>query len=176
MAQVSSGALLGGRALLAGLFRGQERRFATARSSRPRVIPSDGKTLGSFMREGNAGAGRDDDEAVVQADGATHYLAQADMLSRERRTFRLETYGCQMNVSDSEIVRAVLLGAGYEESALPDSEGGGKEEADVVLLNTCAIRDKAEQRIWNRLRTLRQRGRKGRTKTTIGVLGAWQKD
>ena len=68
-----------------------------------------------------------------------------------------------MNVSDSEVVRAVLLGAGYEEKPKATDEA-----VDVILLNTCAIRDKAETRIWNRLKTLRQQTNK---QTKLGVLG-----
>ena len=60
----------------------------------------------------------------------------------------IETYGCQMNVSDSEIVQSVLAGAGYTAAA-------SAEEADIMLLNTCAIRERAEQRIWSRLGVLR---------------------
>ena len=56
----------------------------------------------------------------------------------------IETYGCQMNVNDSEVVLSVLQQAGY---ALCDS----LDKADVILVNTCSIRDNAEQRIWGRL-------------------------
>ena len=55
-----------------------------------------------------------------------------------------ETYGCQMNVADSEVVASIMQMAGYE---VCDK----LEEADAVFLNTCSIRDNAEQRIWGRL-------------------------
>ena len=80
-------------------------------------------------------------------------------------TFYLQTYGCQMNVNDSEIVRGVLRNAGMRESH-------DEREADVVLINTCAIRDKAEQRVWQRLREFRNRKvMQGRKKKVVGVLG-----
>ena len=67
----------------------------------------------------------------------------------------IETYGCQMNVSDSEVVLSVLQKAGY---ALCDS----LEKADVILVNTCSIRDNAEQRIWGRLDVFLQEKKKRR--------------
>merc|ERR1712176_1673961 len=70
-----------------------------------------------------------------------------------------------MNVNDSEIVRGVLRNAGMRESHY-------EREADVVLINTCAIRDKAEQRVWQRLREFRNRKvMQGRKKKVVGVLG-----
>lgn len=80
--------------------------------------------------------------------------------------FHIETYGCQMNLSDTEIVRSILLAAGHTETVAVD-------DAELIFQNTCAIRENAETKIWNRLRyfrTMRQRNeRKGYPK--IGVLG-----
>lgn len=76
----------------------------------------------------------------------------------------LETYGCQMNVSDSEIVASILTDTGYGLTRDP-------AEADVVLLNTCAIRDNAEQKVRRRLDYFRARKRKSGEAITIGVLG-----
>ena len=59
----------------------------------------------------------------------------------------IETYGCQMNVADSEVVASVMMMAGYE---VCDSV----EEADAVFLNTCSVRDNAEQKIYHRLEAL----------------------
>ena len=56
----------------------------------------------------------------------------------------LETYGCQMNIADSQTVRAVMRRAGY-------SSADCAEDADVILLNTCAIREHAEERVLGRL-------------------------
>ncbi len=75
----------------------------------------------------------------------------------------IETYGCQMNVADSEVVASVMKMAGYEVC-------GELDEADAVFLNTCSVRDNAEQKIIHRLETLHAMRRKGR-KLILGVLG-----
>lgn len=74
----------------------------------------------------------------------------------------IETYGCQMNVADSEVIASVMKMAGYESQ---DTIEG----ADAVLLNTCSIRDNAEQKIINRLESLHAMGKKHRM--IIGVVG-----
>ena len=84
----------------------------------------------------------------------------------------IETYGCQMNVADSEVVASVMQMAGYETTESLD-------EADAVFLNTCSVRDNAEQKIYHRLDALkgekikRLKGKKGLTGNPliIGVLG-----
>ena len=75
----------------------------------------------------------------------------------------IETYGCQMNVADSETVASIMKMAGYDTC---DNE----EDADAVFINTCSVRDNAEQKIIRRLSTLNARRRSGR-KFIIGVLG-----
>ena len=75
----------------------------------------------------------------------------------------IETYGCQMNVADSEVVASVMLMAGYETC-------DNLDVADAVFLNTCSVRDNAEQKIYNRLDTLNAERKKGH-KLIIGVLG-----
>ncbi|MCR4592613.1 MAG: tRNA (N6-isopentenyl adenosine(37)-C2)-methylthiotransferase MiaB [Bacteroidaceae bacterium] len=75
----------------------------------------------------------------------------------------IETYGCQMNVADSEVVASVMGMAGYEMTENMD-------EADAVFLNTCSVRDNAEQKIISRLEFLYSLQKKGR-KIIIGVLG-----
>ena len=74
----------------------------------------------------------------------------------------IETYGCQMNVADSEVVASVMQMAGYETTEVLD-------EADAVFLNTCSIRDNAEQKIYHRLDALEAIKRK--RSLIIGVLG-----
>ena len=74
----------------------------------------------------------------------------------------IETYGCQMNVADSEVVASVMQMAGYEVTETMD-------EADAVFLNTCSVRDNAEQKILSRLEFLRSIKR--RRPLIIGVLG-----
>ena len=75
----------------------------------------------------------------------------------------IETYGCQMNVADSEVVASVMQMAGYETT-------GTLEEADAVFLNTCSVRDNAEQKIYHRLEALDAERRKGH-QMILGVLG-----
>lgn len=75
----------------------------------------------------------------------------------------IETYGCQMNVADSEVVAAVMKMAGYD---LCERE----EEADAVFLNTCSVRENAENRVLHRLEMLHAEQKKGRN-LILGVLG-----
>ena len=80
------------------------------------------------------------------------------------KKLRIETYGCQMNVADSETVAAVMEMAGY---SLTEKD----EEANAVFLNTCSIRDNAEQKIYSRLAYWRALRRKTGRKILIGVIG-----
>ncbi|HJR17546.1 MAG TPA: tRNA (N6-isopentenyl adenosine(37)-C2)-methylthiotransferase MiaB [Gemmatimonadales bacterium] len=73
----------------------------------------------------------------------------------------IETYGCQMNVADSELMFGVLGGAGYVRAEAP-------EDADVMLVNTCAVRDNAEQRVIGRIGELQRHKREG---GVLGVVG-----
>jgi len=83
------------------------------------------------------------------------------MSSESRPTVYVETYGCQMNVSDSELMLGKLASAGYTPVEQP-------EGADVILVNTCAIRDHAEQRVIGRLGELK---RHMKPDTVMGVTG-----
>lgn len=75
----------------------------------------------------------------------------------------VETYGCQMNVADSEVVAAIMKGEGYDYTR-------ERDEADIILLNTCSIRDNAEQRIWAKLDGLQQLKR-SKPGLLVGVIG-----
>ena len=75
----------------------------------------------------------------------------------------IETYGCQMNISDSELMAGILASEGYVSTDTPD-------DADVILVNTCAIRDHAEQRVIGRVGQLQQ-VRRDRPDVVIGVTG-----
>ena len=79
------------------------------------------------------------------------------------RKYYLHSYGCQMNKLDSELVASRLVAAGYQCAEHED-------EADVVLLNTCSVRQHAEDRVWSRLGRLRQRKRT-QPELVVGVLG-----
>jgi tRNA-2-methylthio-N6-dimethylallyladenosine synthase len=80
-----------------------------------------------------------------------------------KRKLYIESYGCQMNFSDSEIVTSILQEGGYATTA-------NFENADVILLNTCAIRDNAEQKVRNRLNNFGYLKKK-RPDLVVGVLG-----
>jgi tRNA-2-methylthio-N6-dimethylallyladenosine synthase len=75
----------------------------------------------------------------------------------------IETYGCQMNVADSEVVIAIMSDSGFKST-------GDINEADLILINTCSIRDNAEQRIWGRLKAISHLKKKNRN-IRIGVIG-----
>ena len=81
----------------------------------------------------------------------------------EHKKLYIETYGCQMNVADSEVVASVLGDRGYEMTEK-------YEEADAILINTCSVRDNAEQRIWGRLNLFKS-FRKKRPELVIGLIG-----
>ncbi|MFI3240878.1 MAG: tRNA (N6-isopentenyl adenosine(37)-C2)-methylthiotransferase MiaB, partial [Bacteroidales bacterium] len=93
-----------------------------------------------------------DFEGVVYSQGA------------ENKKLFIETYGCQMNVADSEVVASVMQMAGYEITEDID-------ESDAVFLNTCSIRDNAEQKIFSRLKQLAIIKRKKSGGMIIGVIG-----
>ena len=78
------------------------------------------------------------------------------------KTFYIETFGCQMNVHDSEKVIGTLIGQGYSQVETP-------EQADLVFYNTCSIRDKAEQKVFNRLQQFKKDG-KGKTFAVLGCV------
>lgn len=81
------------------------------------------------------------------------------------KTFYIETFGCQMNVHDSEKVIGTLVEQGYSQVDTPD-------DAELVLYNTCSIRDKAEQKVFSRLQQFkREAARKNGAKKVFGVLG-----
>ena len=75
----------------------------------------------------------------------------------------IETYGCQMNVGDTEIVVSIMQQEGYIYTE-------NIEEADIILINTCSIRDNAEQRIWGRLSEMR-RHRRRKPSLIVGIIG-----
>jgi len=83
--------------------------------------------------------------------------------NRTAKKLYLESYGCAMNFSDSEIIASIMAKSGFQTTNTTD-------DADVIFLNTCAIRENAELRIWQRLRTFRTQ-KKQKPDLIIGVLG-----
>lgn len=87
-----------------------------------------------------------------------------DNKNADNKKLYIETYGCQMNVADSEVVASVMKMAGYDLTE-------NLEESDAVFLNTCSIRDNAEQKIFSRLQQLNAIKKKHGGRFIIGVLG-----
>ena len=79
------------------------------------------------------------------------------------RRLHVETYGCQMNAGDSEIVVSIMQREGYVWTDRID-------DADIILINTCSVRDNAEQRIWGRLSEMR-RLKKAKPSLLVGIIG-----
>ncbi|MBQ5411178.1 MAG: tRNA (N6-isopentenyl adenosine(37)-C2)-methylthiotransferase MiaB, partial [Bacteroidales bacterium] len=75
----------------------------------------------------------------------------------------IETYGCQMNVSDSEVIFSILRKEGYERTL-------EMEDADLILANTCSVRDNAEQRIWGRIEQFHKM-KENRPEVVVGIVG-----
>ncbi|RMG29428.1 MAG: tRNA (N6-isopentenyl adenosine(37)-C2)-methylthiotransferase MiaB [Bacteroidetes bacterium] len=98
-------------------------------------------------------------EAEKQGKAYTSTSAQPDA----KRLAYIETYGCQMNFSDTEIVASVLERMDYGFTAK-------EEEADLIFINTCSIRENAESKVWNRLKTFRKR-KQQKPHLMVGVLG-----
>jgi tRNA-2-methylthio-N6-dimethylallyladenosine synthase len=86
-------------------------------------------------------------------------------LTHSMKTFYIETFGCQMNAHDSEKVIGTLLAEGYSQVETP-------EQAELVLYNTCSIRDKAEQKVFHRLQQFKKEHGKGKIFRCFRVCGA----
>jgi len=79
------------------------------------------------------------------------------------KRFYIETYGCQMNFADTEVVNSILMKEGMDPVQTA-------EEADIIFVNTCSIRENAETRVWNRLKEFRSL-KKEKQNLTVGVMG-----
>jgi tRNA A37 methylthiotransferase MiaB len=152
-------------------------------SSRRRIIPHDGLTMADFISSSASLSPPSDNESSrlggeaalpqptrVLLDYSSSSTAQQE--GRRRPTFYIKTYGCQMNVSDTEIVRSILTDQGFCETTTrstneTDNDEGAAVTADIHLINTCAIRDSAEQKIWTQL----YQWRSHHPHAIIGVLG-----
>ena len=99
---------------------------------------------------------------------STFFLPDNDNFSKKgcegSKKVRIETYGCQMNVADSEVIASIMQMAGY-------SMAESIDEADAVFMNTCSIRDNAEQKILNRLEYFHTLKTKRKGALIVGVLG-----
>ncbi|XP_069740743.1 mitochondrial tRNA methylthiotransferase CDK5RAP1 isoform X2 [Narcine bancroftii] len=122
--------------------------------------PLDGPGLRAFLRPRSRG------EVAEEGAGedAPPYVKREPASGR---SVYFETYGCQMNVNDTEIAWSILQKNGYQKAS-------SCTEADVILLVTCSIREKAEQTIWNRLKqlaALKSKRAKSQVPLKIGILG-----
>ncbi|RKP11310.1 hypothetical protein BJ684DRAFT_22137 [Piptocephalis cylindrospora] len=115
------------------------------------------------MHQGTMELREDKDRAPVVPEWAPYLKPASEVLKPKK--YHVEVYGCQMNYNDTEILMSVLDAAGYEKVDSP-------KDANVIFLMTCAIRDNAEKKIWNRLETIRARiKQEDGTIPMIGVLG-----
>ena len=115
-------------------------------------FPTDGLKFQDFLSSS---------KVAITKTTSTHSAADPTDTTQQQHLFHLKTYGCQMNVNDTDIVRSLLLDAGMQETS-------EEQEADILLTNTCAIREGAEAKVWHRLRELRG---KYKRKKVVGVLG-----
>ncbi|TNN78590.1 CDK5 regulatory subunit-associated protein 1 [Liparis tanakae] len=140
----------------------RERRSAAADGFKAQI--SSGPSFQDFIK----GVSARETRPAVDLEGSEDrgYLPDDSDTGNSRKVY-FETYGCQMNVNDTEIAWSLLQKKGYRRTA-------DLGEADVVLLVTCSIREKAEQTIWNRLRQLtamKKKRMKTPTPMKIGLLG-----
>ena len=103
------------------------------------------------------------EEKIIEEDRQGEALGLTHASNSGRKMY-IESYGCQMNFSDSEIVASILTNEGF-------STTQNIEEADVVFVNTCSIREKAEQTVRNRLKVYNAIMKKQNPGRVVGVLG-----
>ena len=112
-----------------------------------------GPGLEHFMAKNKASSsttGNEEETEEIYTPSSVESLIHGQNKSSATKGVFIETYGCQMNVSDTQIILSIMNKAGY---SLVDSE----DKADVILLNTCAIRENAENKIWIRLHNLKKK-------------------
>ncbi len=102
------------------------------------------------------------EKTIDESQQGTALMVEVDEKSGDKKLF-LESYGCAMNFADSEVVASILAKEGF-------STTQNSEEADVILVNTCSIRDKAEQRVRKRLTEFRMQ-KKENPELVVGILG-----
>jgi hypothetical protein len=138
-----------------------------AKSSKKKhiVFGNRGPSLQDFLNSTTSQPATPLDPTKTTPDNIPYLSVQGRKLGAGAKYF-VEVYGCQMNVNDTEILMAIMNGAGY-------TKADDQSEADIVFLVTCAIRENAETRIWNRLADLKRKklGPQKDRAPLVGVLG-----
>lgn len=132
-------------------------------SPKTSLIPNDNLSLKDFLV---VGKNLPKPNAEIIDEVLPPYLQNIDLDGRGRKVF-FDIYGCQMNVNDTEIVWSVLKSKNYQKTQ-------DINEADVILLMTCSIREGAETKIWNRLvhlKSMKKKRSKKKERLQIGILG-----
>ena len=187
-----------------------EEKWFSTNSSNPKnenrrkpQLPEDGVTLSHFLQSSSTTSseipnasnaenlGPIPQSAPLSEEDSLEYLknniSNEEEEPRQTMKFHMKTYGCQMNLNDSDIVRSILLKHAQEKpnSDILFEETQEEVDADILLTNTCAIRENAESKVWHRLKELRAHDlknplpnrkyelahRKKKRKRIIGVLG-----
>jgi tRNA-N(6)-(isopentenyl)adenosine-37 thiotransferase enzyme MiaB len=144
----------------------RRRYFSLKNPSKLNLLKDDSiPSLKDFMKM-NASPNPSVDENSMKDDFVEEFIVDIHDTRRSNQStsFHLETYGCQMNENDSEIVRAIMLNAGFREDLDSNS-------ADVVFVNTCSIRENAENKVLQRIHALKNMKQKLHQQKIIGVLG-----
>lgn len=129
------------------------------------VFGNRGPSLQDFLNSTTTQPSTPLDPTKTMPDNIPYLSVQGRKLGAGAKYF-VEVYGCQMNVNDTEILMAIMNGAGY-------TKADDQSEADIVFLVTCAIRENAETKIWNRLADLKRKklGPQKDRAPLVGVLG-----
>ncbi|KAG5681441.1 hypothetical protein PVAND_010877 [Polypedilum vanderplanki] len=135
--------------------------YSTSVKGRETLLPDDKLTLKDFLVVGK----NLPKPNVVKEDVLPPYLQKIEIDGQNRKVY-FDIYGCQMNVNDIEVVWSILKSHNYQKTDI-------LEDADIILIMTCSIRDSAEAKIWNRITFLKsiKRKRLKNTPLQIGILG-----
>ncbi|KAK5968869.1 ADP-ribosylation factor 5 [Trichostrongylus colubriformis] len=150
--------LLRSVAAINGRCYGSQAAATTATEGKRRLPPIDGPGLEHFIQRAQRTRLPKISPTVEES---SSYLSQAD-ISGQGRKVKYITYGCQMNVNDMEVVRALLKSNDYVET-------DDLQAADVIVLITCSIREGAEEKVWRELKRIRNTVKRHRP--VVGVLG-----
>ena len=147
---------------------GHDGRGALGAGQGRRDGPDDGRRGADRRREGHGArdARGQAGESEVEAKGESEpgRKAKGESENRWPRRYLIETFGCQMNFHDSERMAGLLEAAGYEPASEP-------ADADVIVLNTCTVREKAEDKVFSRIGELRGEAGPGRQPPVVAVTG-----